>query len=259
MRLNLRGSQEYLTPILWEKGQLIVKPSQPNPRSEDVIRTEARDIPKSITVEPEPKPPTPIIKSQQIYKTDDLSSERSVDYTKLRDLLAAGEWKQADEETFAVMLQATSRETQGDLDIESIENFPCTDLRTIDQLWVKYSNGRFGFSVQKRIWQSVSGKLGEVDWKIYRKYAKHVGWLVIEKKLLVLKGEKWIMYSECTFSLVAPEGHLPAFWSSPSGGGSNLRGANYNIFKNFDRQRQYYTMLDKGKKKVESLLLRRDL
>ncbi len=33
----------------------------------------------------------------------------------------------------------------------------CEDLRTIDQLWVKYSNGRFGFSVQKRIWHSIGG------------------------------------------------------------------------------------------------------
>ncbi|WP_071821328.1 GUN4 domain-containing protein [Microcystis aeruginosa] len=29
---------------------------------------------------------------------------------------------------------------------------PESFLRTIDQLWGKYSNGRFGFSVQKRIY-----------------------------------------------------------------------------------------------------------
>ncbi|HYX15858.1 MAG TPA: GUN4 domain-containing protein [Nostoc sp.] len=45
----------------------------------------------------------------------------------------------------------------GWLDYKSIENFPCTDLRTIDRLWVKYSNGHFCFSVQKRIWLECGG------------------------------------------------------------------------------------------------------
>jgi len=62
-------------------------------------------------------------------------------YQKLRDFLKAGEWENADLETLRVMLQVADRSP----------NFPCFDLRTIDQLWVKYSNGRFGFSVQKRI------------------------------------------------------------------------------------------------------------
>ena len=35
--------------------------------------------------------------------------------------------------------------------------FPCEDLRTIDQLWVKYSNRHFGFCVQKHIYQSLGG------------------------------------------------------------------------------------------------------
>ncbi|NMF67536.1 GUN4 domain-containing protein, partial [Brasilonema octagenarum] len=68
-----------------------------------------------------------------------------MNYTQLRDLLAAGNWKQADEETARVMLAVAGREKQGWLDVKHIDNFPCLDLRTIDQLWVKYSNGRFGF------------------------------------------------------------------------------------------------------------------
>ncbi|CCQ59603.1 GUN4 domain-containing protein, partial [Crocosphaera watsonii] len=37
------------------------------------------------------------------------------------------------------------------------DNFPCEDLRIIDQLWVKYSNGQFGFSVQKQIYMDELG------------------------------------------------------------------------------------------------------
>ncbi len=130
----------------------------------------------------------------------ELLSEKNVDYTRLRDLLAEGKLKEADEETLTVMLKATRREKEGFLDVESIETFPCTDLRTIDGLWVKYSDGRFGFSVQKRIWESVGGKPGEYDEEIYRKLANRVGWRV---------KEEWLNYSDLTFFLNAPPGHLP--------------------------------------------------
>ena len=51
------------------------------------------------------------------------------------------------------------REQKGYLYLEDLRQFPCADLRVIDQLWVRYSNGRFGFSVQKQIWVEVGGKL----------------------------------------------------------------------------------------------------
>ncbi len=70
-----------------------------------------------------------------------LVSAKGVDYTKLFDLLAGGKWKEADEETARVMLKVAGRESQGWLDIEAVENFPCQNLGTIDKLWVKYSNG----------------------------------------------------------------------------------------------------------------------
>ena len=81
----------------------------------------------------------------------------NMDYRKLRDYLAQGKWWEADEETKRVMLAVGKREKEGWLDDEHIDNFPCEDLRTIDQLWVKYSDGRFGFSVQKRIYQNLGG------------------------------------------------------------------------------------------------------
>lgn len=32
------------------------------------------------------------------------------------------------------------------------------DLKTIDELWTKYSDGRFGFSIQSQIWKELGGK-----------------------------------------------------------------------------------------------------
>ncbi len=37
-----------------------------------------------------------------------LSSRRGIDYSKLRDLLAVGNFKDADDETYRVMLQAVN-------------------------------------------------------------------------------------------------------------------------------------------------------
>ncbi|MFM6200403.1 MAG: GUN4 domain-containing protein, partial [Dolichospermum sp.] len=73
-----------------------------------------------------------------------LKSSCGMDYRKLRDYLAQGKWKEADEETRRVMLAVAKREKEGWLDDKSIDNFHCADLRTIDQLWVKYSDGKFG-------------------------------------------------------------------------------------------------------------------
>jgi tetratricopeptide (TPR) repeat protein len=138
-------------------------------------------------------------------------SDKAVDYTRLRDLLAASKWKEADEETLAVMLKATEREKDGWLDIESIENFPCTDLRTIDQLWVKYSNGRFGFSVQKRIWESVGGN-PNADYETFEKFGDRVGWRRRRTKSMQ---KEWLDYDELNFTTKAKVGHLP--WAVTSG------------------------------------------
>ena len=94
---------------------------------------------------PKPAPP----------ETAGVVSAVGMDYINLQNLLAAKKWKEADKETARVMLKVAGREKEGWLNMESIEKFPCEDLCTIDQLWIKYSNGRFGFSVQKRIYRSL--------------------------------------------------------------------------------------------------------
>ena len=135
-----------------------------------------------------------------------LKSARGVDYTRLRDLLAAGKWKEADQETLKVMLKAARREKEDYFTRESIDNFPCDDLHTIDQLWVKYSQGRFGFSVQKKIWLECGGK---VDYNTECKLGDRVGWL-----RWVSDSEEWLSDSDLTYNLQAPVGHLPWLWSS---------------------------------------------
>lgn len=120
--------------------------------------------------------------------------------SKLCELLASKKWDKADKETLKIMLQVTGREKEGWLDVASIQNFPCEELRAIDQLWLQFSNGRFGFSVQKRIWKSVGGNL-KADDKIYQAFGDRVGWRV---------NGNWIQIHQLSFISLAAVGHLPA-------------------------------------------------
>ena len=94
----------------------------------------------------------------------------------------------------------TGREKEGWPDKRSIDYFPCEDLRIIDRLWVNYSDGRFGFSVQKGIYQSLGGT-EKYDEKILQAFSDRVGWR---------KEENWLYYSNLIFSPKAPVAHLPS-------------------------------------------------
>jgi len=124
-----------------------------------------------------------------------------VTFEKLELLLKAGKWRDADLETWGLMLKLTKREREEQLELEDVKNFPRQELRKMDQLWVKYSNGKFGFSVQKQIWLDLGGKLDEVpDGNTFLKLSDRVGWWV---------NRKWLRYDEYTFSTNAPKAHLP--------------------------------------------------
>ena len=82
----------------------------------------------------------------------------------------------------------------------NIEESSATKLREIDRLWREYSNDRFGFSVQKAIYQRGSYN--------YQQFIADVGWY---------KSGSWLSPS---FKETAPKGHLPycgdSFWKPPS-------------------------------------------
>ncbi|MDZ7957564.1 MAG: AAA-like domain-containing protein [Aulosira sp. DedQUE10] len=89
-------------------------------------------------------------------------------YAQLEYYLKAKNWQAADWQTDRLMDYLSKREEQSFLEINYINNFSCPDLKKIDQLWVTNSDKRFGFSVQKEIWNKNS--------KNYISFAKAVGW-----------------------------------------------------------------------------------
>lgn len=131
-----------------------------------------------------------------------VSTATGTDYSELRNLLSEGKWRKADEETRLLMCKISNRDRDGWrwLDKGEIQIFPWQDLRIINRLWVEYSNGRFGFSVQKLIWQSINAASNN-DFEVEKTLGDRVGWRV---------NNNWIKYDDFTFDLSASEGHLPS-------------------------------------------------
>ena len=141
----------------------------------------------------------PVMLVQGQEKKDLISAATGVNYTPLRDLLAAGKWEEADRETTRAMLQAASRAKEDGLRSKDIDNFPCEDLHIIDQLWLESSKGKFGFSVQKDIYGDLGGTR-EYNEEVWKNFADRVGWR---------KEGNWLYHRDLTFNLDAPAGQLP--------------------------------------------------
>jgi GUN4-like len=125
-------------------------------------------------------------------------------YDRLQRLLAGQQWQMADQETRVVMLERYGLGVNDPLTAHQLKGFPCTDLRIIDQLWMQYSQGRFGFSVQSAIWQKYDRRYWNKS-EVWRLFADRVGWRT--HNLFV--DNHWKRHRELTFSLGAPSGHLP--------------------------------------------------
>ena len=121
-------------------------------------------------------------------------------------MLTIGKLKEADQETANILLKLTNRTKQGWLDEDHIEQLPCHELKIIDQLWYEASNGQFGFSVQKKIYENLGGRQ-DYDSKIWYEFGEQVGWK---------NNNTWLSYKDLNFNLWASQGHLPMlgmqFW-----------------------------------------------
>jgi serine/threonine protein kinase len=138
-------------------------------------------------------PPQPSIK----LKT------QKADYHQLDQLLSQQKWQEADQETAQLMLTIMNKKYEGWLKEEDCNKFPQEELRILDDLWKKYSNNHFGFSIQTQIWMNCGGNLKRYTWDIADKFADRIGWRT---------GGTWLHPSNLNYTLNAPQGHLPSAW-----------------------------------------------
>jgi hypothetical protein len=97
-------------------------------------------------------PPANLSAISMQMQNEAVRSAAGIDYTKLDRLLSEGHWQLANQETWDLLCQALSKNRGSYLSVEEIKQLPCQDLQAIDHLWQKYSQGRFGFSVQEQIY-----------------------------------------------------------------------------------------------------------
>ncbi|NJM65751.1 MAG: GUN4 domain-containing protein [Acaryochloris sp. RU_4_1] len=124
-----------------------------------------------------------------------LNSEQGIDYLPLQRLLAQQEFQSADALTLKKLceLSGPTAVNRKWIYFTEVEQYPITDLHTINQLWLAHSEGKFGYSVQRQLWLSV-GKNWEALWP----------------KIHWRSGRNWTRYPhEFTWNLSAPKGHLP--------------------------------------------------
>lgn len=146
------------------------------------------------------------IEIMQLYSSDYFQ------FGRLQQLLAEGQWQQADLETSKIMLSIAGHSTLDTLTPQDIQKFPCHAIRIIDQLWSKYSAGRFGFRIKMRIYQEIGGTVDSLrsqDPAIILKMRERIG---------AIKDNHRVKWEDQDFSLSAPEAAFPAHWfHSPYG------------------------------------------
>lgn len=132
------------------------------------------------------------------------SVEIALNCEKLKKLLELGKLKDADHETKRLLLKLAGREREGWLRLEDIEGIAVHALSVIDQLWIKHSNGRFGFSVQSKIWRKLGcTSSGDIPIQTVNenKFGQFVHWRV---------GSTWLSpWDSFKYDFQAPQGSLP--------------------------------------------------
>jgi hypothetical protein len=122
-------------------------------------------------------------------------SGQGLDHAPLQDALALGSFELADRITSETLRQLAGEGAvrRGYVYYSEVPAIAAADLDSLDRLWVCYSRGRFGFSVQGRLLRGCNGRWEQL-WP-------RLGWK---------RDGIWTRYpSAFTWSLEAPEGHMP--------------------------------------------------
>ncbi|MBP0016397.1 MAG: GUN4 domain-containing protein [Cyanobacteria bacterium SBLK] len=136
-----------------------------------------------------------------------LQSSCGVNYRKLRQLLLEKKWKEADIEMRSLLLNTVNRRDLW-LRQQDIPKLPALDLVTCDRLWVKHSQGHFGFSVQAKI--LAKGSVDMMGWRVDNEMGGRGPWDRVDR-----------IYQKRNISvdLSAPKGFFPLVFEL--GGGTS--------------------------------------
>lgn len=124
-----------------------------------------------------------------------VNSGGAIDYGPLQAQLMRQEFEEADRLTSEILRQLAGEDAvrRGYVFYSEVAAMPGVDLESLDRLWLVYSRGRFGFSVQGRLLRACGGQ--------WERLWPRLGWK---------QDGRWTRYpGSFTWSLQAPEGHMP--------------------------------------------------
>lgn len=150
-------------------------------------------------------------------QTASADSDRAIDeqLTLLQERLQAEDWAAADRVTRHLLAPWSASLPPFDpLPSDPVSLQPEL-MNAIDQMWLTASNGRFGLSVQRRLWQEALAAHPNSGEAAVNAFRDRVGWKLADPRAEVdFISSDWLNESELTYSLQAPEGHLP--WAGVS-------------------------------------------
>ncbi|MCT7985408.1 GUN4 domain-containing protein [Laspinema sp. A4] len=143
--------------------------------------------------------------------------------SRLRNFLAIESFKKADIETRKILLHLSDRTHEGVLRDIDIKNISCQDFQEIDNLWIRYSKGRFGYSIQRQIWKKHGLELEtelvptpydpeRLGYHVDKGFPVEVGWWWEESRVGKISHNDPVAFKrfyQLNFTLKAPIGHLP--------------------------------------------------
>ena len=150
-----------------------------------------------------------VVSKAILYSIDSHNKIQNTDQNirSLQEALQRQEWEKSDELT-------------GKLFADDPALTSCVNLSTINRLWVNNSDGKFGLTVQKYIWEyslnevtknkGLSSVFQNDDEKALAKFGNLVGWRNY-------KENRWLRYNEYNFSASSHQlsrGYFPISWGN---------------------------------------------
>ncbi|NES70398.1 MAG: hypothetical protein F6K24_36880, partial [Okeania sp. SIO2D1] len=95
--------------------------------------------------------------------------------SKLEEYLRQNDWRNAVSSSAFIFFEVMALEN---LNRDEIYKYiPCKILKEIDRIWVRYSDGKFGFSIQNKIYQSLEdGSKTYYSVELWLAFSNQVGW-----------------------------------------------------------------------------------
>ena len=126
------------------------------------------------------------------------------DPTPLIDQLRAGDFEAADQTTRDLLIEIAGADAtkRGYVYWTEARTLDAAALGAVENLWLHYSDGKFGYTVQKDVWRRQKG--------VFDRFCDKIGWTTKDEVTGQARKRRWFGQSEFFYTLQeAPKGHLP--------------------------------------------------